>query len=279
MDRFCIIANHEKDIGYETAKQIKKYLGKKGKDAEILEESVAVPIEDNFEAAIILGGDGTMIRAAKQLKETDIPMIGINLGTLGFLPEIEKSNLFTELDKVLNGDTIIQKRIALQGTAEISGSERDLGLAVNDFIIGKRGFGKIITMKVFVNGEMADEYFADGVIIATPTGSTAYNLSAGGPILTPEMQAIIVTPICPHSLNKRSIVVSSSDRICVKVGRTRENTEDLATVSADGTLLTKAATGDTINIVMAKHQVKIIMIEQDGFFHRMRDKLNRYEKE
>ncbi len=279
MDRFCIIVNHEKDTGYTTANQIKKYLEEKNIYSEIFDESNPVPAEAEFETAVVLGGDGTMIRAAKSLNETDIPMIGINMGTLGFLTEIEKNNLFTELDKVLRKDTVIQERIALRGTAGISGSERDLGLAVNDFIIGKRGFGKIITINVYVNDQTADEYVADGVIISTPTGSTAYNLSAGGPILSPEMQAIIITPICPHSLNKRSIVVSASDRICVKVGRTREHTDDLATVSADGTLLTKAETGDTINIVMAEHQVKIIQIEQDGFFHRMRDKLNRCEKE
>ncbi|MDR1699589.1 MAG: NAD(+)/NADH kinase [Lachnoclostridium sp.] len=277
MERFCIIANKEKDIGYEVAGRIKEYLEEKKKSVDIIEPAALPSGEKKYGAAIVLGGDGTMIRAAKDLEGLNLPILGVNLGTLGFLTEVEKNHLFPTLDKIIEGSYEIQKRITLQGTANISGTEKGLGMAVNDFIIGKRGFGKIITVRVFINEEMADEYVADGVILSTPTGSTAYNLSAGGPILSPEMNAFIITPICPHSLNKRSIVVSSEDHICVMVGRTRANIEDFATISADGKLLTKASSGDTINISESKHQMQIIRVRENGFFQRMRHKLNRYD--
>lgn len=274
--KFCIIANKEKDINHEVAKKIKTYLETKGIIAIISENASSITAEEGFQMAVVLGGDGTMIQAAKDLAKLDISIMGVNLGTLGFLTEIEKDNLFPVLDEVITDDYMTQKRIALRGTAVVSGKTKDLGLAVNDFIIGKRGFGRIITISVHVNSELVDEYVADGILISTPTGSTAYNLSAGGPILSPEMEAMIITPICPHSLNKRSIVVSANDSILVKVGQTRKGFEDLATISGDGKLLSEAQTSDTIKVEMSNHRIEIVRINQSGFFERMRKKLNRY---
>lgn len=275
INRFCIVANTEKDIGYHVAKQIKSYLTEHGKSARIVSDAIAVKGEEDMDLAIILGGDGTMIQAAKALTELSLPMMGINLGTLGFLTEIEKPNMFAVLDEVMEGNYNIQERIALTGTARTGNEKKPLGLAVNDCIIGKRGFGRMITTSVYVNDELVDNYVADGVLIATPTGSTAYNLSAGGPVLSPAMEGIIITPICPHSLNKRSIVVSADDRIKVCVGKTREEMTDLATVSVDGQLLSDAETNDTIEIEKAKKRIQVVRVSDTGFFERMRSKLNR----
>lgn len=275
MNRFCIVANTEKDVGYEVAKQIKSYLEQHGRIARIVSDAHAVNHQESMDLAIILGGDGTMIQAAKVLAKLDLPMIGVNLGTLGFLTEIEKPNMLAALDDVLSGQCWTQNRIALTGSAKLGNMEQTLGLAINDFIIGKRGFGRMITTQVYVNDELADTYVADGVLIATPTGSTAYNLSAGGPVLSPAMEGFIITPICPHSLNKRSIVVSAQDRIKVKVGQTRANIIDEATVSVDGQLLNDAQTGDTIEIYKATEKIQLVRFEETGFFQRMRNKLNR----
>ncbi len=275
MNRFCIVANTEKDVGYEVAKQIKSYLEQHGRIARIVSDAHAVNHQESMDLAIILGGDGTMIQAAKVLAKLDLPMIGVNLGTLGFLTEIEKPNMLAALDDVLSGQCWTQNRIALTGSAKLGNVEQTLGLAINDFIIGKRGFGRMITTQVYVNDELADTYVADGVLIATPTGSTAYNLSAGGPVLSPAMEGFIITPICPHSLNKRSIVVSAQDRIKVKVGQTRANIIDEATVSVDGQLLNDAQTGDTIEIYKATEKIQLVRFEETGFFQRMRNKLNR----
>ncbi len=276
MNRFCIVANTEKDVGYEVAKKIKSYLELKGKQVRIVSNADVICKEDGIHAAIVLGGDGTMIQASKTLARFQIPLLGVNLGTLGFLTEIEKNNMITVIDEVLAGDFYIQKRIALTGQAVIQGKERAIGLAMNDFIIGKRGFGRIITMSVFVNDELVDTYVADGILIATPTGSTAYNMSAGGPILSPEMEALIITPICPHALNKRSIVVAAGDRIRVQVEQTRSDMKDLATISGDGQLLSDASTGDTIEVCMAEDRIMIMKVSETGFFERMRRKLIRY---
>ncbi len=275
MNRFCIVANTEKDVGYEVAKQIKSYLEQHGRIARIVSDAHAVNHQESMDLAIILGGDGTMIQAAKVLAKLDLPMIGVNLGTLGFLTEIEKPNMLAALDDVLSGRCWTQNRIALTGSAKLGNMEQTLGLAINDFIIGKRGFGRMITTQVYVNDELVDTYVADGVLIATPTGSTAYNLSAGGPVLSPAMEGFIITPICPHSLNKRSIVVSAQDRIKVKVGQTRANIIDEATVSVDGQLLNDAQTGDTIEIYKATEKIQLVRFEETGFFQRMRNKLNR----
>lgn len=275
MERFCLITNKDKDIEYVLTKKIKKHLEVKGKSVAIIEEAVEVSKKNQFHMAIVLGGDGTMIQAAKELTKWGIPILGINLGTLGFLTEIEKSKVISVLDEILTGDYVIQKRISLTGTAIISGEKKELGLAVNDFIIGKCGFGRIITISVYAGGELIDKYVADGVILSTPTGSTAYNLSAGGPVLSPEMEAIIITPICPHSLNKTSIVVSAKENISVKVEQTREGIADIATISVDGKLLSEASTGDIIEVSVANHRIEIVKCNQSGFFERMRSKLNR----
>ena len=276
MNRFCIVANMEKDVGYEMARKIKSYLELKGKQVRIVSNADVICKEEGIHAAIVLGGDGTMIQASKSLAKFQIPLLGVNMGTLGFLTEIERNNMITVIDEVLAGDFYIQKRIALTGQAVIQGEARSIGLAMNDFIIGKRGVGRIITVSVFVNDELVDTYVADGILIATPTGSTAYNLSAGGPILSPEMEALIITPICPHALNKRSIVVAASDRIRIQVEQTRSDVKDLATISGDGQLLSDACTGDTIEVGMADERIMIMKVSETGFFKRMRRKLNRY---
>lgn len=275
MNRYCIVVNMEKDVGYAMAKKIKSYLELKGKLVRIVGNAKTIREEDQIQMAIVLGGDGTMIQASKELAPYQIPILGVNLGTLGFLTEIEKNNMMVVMDEVMADDFRVQKRICLSGNAVIGGEKKPLGLAVNDFIIGKRGFGRIITMSVFVGDELVDNYVADGILIATPTGSTAYNLSAGGPILSPQMEAIIITPICPHALNKRSIVVSANEKIRVVVGQSREDISDLATVSADGQLLSDAQTGDTIEIGIADYQIEIVKLSDTGFFERMRSKLNR----
>lgn len=275
INRFCIVANTEKDVGYSVARQMKAYLEAHGKQARIVSDARSVKAQEEMDIAVILGGDGTMIQAAKVLTELDLPIIGINLGTLGFLTEIEKPNMFAALDAVMEGNYWIQKRIALTGTVDVSGVKKPLGLSINDCTVGKRGFGRMISICVYVNDELVDTYVADGVLIATPTGSTAYNLSAGGPVLSPSMEGIIITPICPHSLNKRSIVVSADDRITVKVGQTREGMTDLATLSVDGQLLSDAQTNDTIEIQKATEKFQLVRVSETGFFERMRSKLNR----
>ena len=146
--------------------------------------------------------------------------------------------------------------------------------ALNDIVVSKRGGIRLITVKVFLNNELADIYRADGIIISTPTGSTGYNLSAGGPVLVPHLKAVIVTPICPHSLNKRSLIVDASDRITLEIGQTKDTGKDLAVVAADGRNVGGLATGDRLVIEVPHAVTQIIKLSGIGFYERMREKLN-----
>lgn len=275
MDKFIIIADEKKDINYETAEEIKRYLASHGKCAKIVGSSAQVSEEDCFDMAIVLGGDGYVMQAAKQFAGKNVPILGVNFGTLGFLTEVEKPRIHQALKDVLEGNYEVEQRMALTGRLKKASTGEAIGLAVNEFIIAKQDFGHMITAEVYVDDQLLDTYIADGIIVSTPTGSTAYNLSAGGPVLAPGMGAIIITPICPHSLNKRSLVVSSDSRLRIEVGRTKENYQDEATIRGDGQMMWTVSTGDVIWIEKAQETFDMVHLGDVSFFERMRSKLNR----
>lgn len=278
MKQVCLIVNEEKDTEYSVANDIKSYLEKSDICVTIMSHREEVYPEGQTDMAVVLGGDGTVIRAAKKLagksiQGPGIPILGVNLGTLGFLTEVERPRMYEALDAVLAGRCSIEKRMVLEGVMK---SDGERSITVNEVIVGKKHLGKMITTSVWVNDELLDTYVADGIIVATPTGSTAYNLSAGGPVLSPNMEALVITPICPHSLNKRSLVLSSEDRICIRVEKTRESSVDEATVRFDGDVLWQAQTGDEIHIQRAEETFDVISLPDVGFYEKMRSKLNRF---
>ena len=165
--------------------------------------------------------------------------------------------------------------MALTGRLQKPPIGEAIGLAVNELIIGKQDFGHMITAKVYVDNELLDTYVADGILVSTPTGSTAYNLSAAGPVLAPTMEAMIITPICPHSLNKRSLVVSSDSKLRIEVGKTKENYQDEAAIRGDGKMLWTVSTGDVVWIEKAKETFDMVRLGDISFFDKMRSKLNR----
>lgn len=272
MNEICLVVNEEKDTGYSVANLIKAYIEKAGIHVSTVSHKENAYPDEKADMAIVLGGDGTVIRAAKNIAGKNIPILGVNLGTLGFLTEVEKPGMYQALDAVLSGKFSIEKRMVLEGETGAGGGR---SLAVNEVIVGKRNLGRMVTMSVWVNDELMDTYVADGVIVATPIGSTAYNLSAGGPVLSPNMNALVITPICPHSLNKRSLVLSSEDMIRIQVERTRESYVDEATVRCDGEVLWDVQTGDVVNIRKAEESVDVVSIRGISFYEKMRSKLNR----
>ncbi len=275
MKQFIIISDKEKDIDFETATEIKRYLENNKKCAKIVEHSSEVNEKELPDMAIVLGGDGYIMQAAKQFAGTGVPILGVNFGTLGFLTEVERPRIQEALDAILNHQYEIEKRMAITGRVQKKAVGEAIGLAVNEFIIGKQDFGHMITTKVYVDDNLLDTYVADGLLISTPTGSTAYNLSAGGPVLEPGMEALIITPICPHSLNKRSLVVSSQSKLRIEVGKTKENYEDEAAIRGDGQMLWTVSTGDTIWIEKAEATFNMVRLGDVSFFDKMRSKLNR----
>lgn len=274
METFYIISDVEKDFEHGTAEEIKRYLENNKKYAKIVGHSSEIEDKCRIDMAIVLGGDGSVIQAAKQFAGKNVPILGVNFGTLGFLTEVEKPRIREAMDAILKGQYEIENRMALAGTVrKEAGGET--AFAVNEFIIGKRDFGRMITASVYVDDFLMDTYVADGVLVSTPTGSTAYNLSAAGPVLAPGMEAMIITPICPHSLNKRSLVVSSESKLRIEVGRTKENYEDEASVRGDGQVLWTVSTGDTVYIEKAEATFDMVRLGDVSFFDKMRSKLNR----
>lgn len=274
MENFYIISDAKKDRGYETAEEIKRYLESHKKCAKIVGHSSQIGQAGWADLAIVLGGDGYIIQAAKYFAGKKVPILGVNFGTLGFLTEVERPRIREAMDAVLDGRYEIENRMALTGRVQRKGPGEAIGLAVNEFVIGKQDFGHMITTSVYVEDELLDTYVADAILIATPTGSTAYNLSAAGPVLAPGMEAMIITPICPHSLNKRSLVVSSDARLRIEVGKTKESYIDEAAIRGDGQMLWTVSTGDVVCIEKAKETFDMVKLGGVSFFDKMRSKLN-----
>ena len=284
MEKFCVITNTEKDKGYETAEYIKGLIEKAGKQCIMVNDRFgeekkegyieAEDIPEDAECLLILGGDGTMIQAAKDFCEKQIPLLGVNLGTLGFLTEVERQNIEDALQEIYSGNFKIEHRIMLEGIKTEQNEVVYNGVALNDFVLNKSGECRLITLHVYVNDELMDTYVCDGLIISTPTGSTAYNLSAGGPVLTPEVKAFIITPICPHSLNKRSLVLSAQEKIVIKIGKSKEVSDDYAIVNVDGVNMVELTTGEEIELQCSAKETKIVKLTKASFYNRLRSKLN-----
>jgi len=166
---------------------------------------------------IVLGGDGTLLNAARHVAPNNIPILGINLGHLGFLVELEKNNLEQFFEKLFFGDYTIDKRMMIEASLVREGKKIESFIALNDIVVTRGAFSRLINLKVFVDEQFVDLYSADGIIAATPTGSTAYSLSAGGPIVDPDMNVIVLTPICPHALYSRSIIIPENKVISVHI--------------------------------------------------------------
>ena len=284
MDKFCIISNNTKDKDYQVSEYIKEYIEKSGKKCVITtnqkskhpsQATDVLEIPKDTQCAIVLGGDGTIIQAANDLVYEDLPILGVNLGTLGFLAGIEKQNIDQALEQLMNGEFEIESRMMLQGTAMCQGEEYFCGFALNDFVISKGGFCHLITIKVYINQYLIDTYVADGVIVSTPTGSTGYNLSAGGPVMAPELEATIITPICPHSLNNRSLVISSEDEIVLEIGSTKDMQKDESVIVLDGRILNHMYTDDKITVTKAKNNTNIVRLNGSCFFGLFRNKLGK----
>lgn len=284
MNRFCVIVNNEKDINSFTALAIAEYIESRGKtcfitsafdnDSDgIFTKTDQIPLDT--ECAIVLGGDGTILHAAKDLLHLDIPILGVNMGTVGYLAETETQNIKPALDKLIEDECKIEKRIMLFGEITHSGEKNIRAHALNDIVLSKGGQCRLIVIHLYINDLLIDTYVADGLIVSTPTGSTGYNLSAGGPVMKPGINALVVTPICPHSLNKRSFVISSEDKIRLEIGQRKETMQDEAIAYFDGCLEKQLKSGDVIEIKKAEECTKIIKITENSYFDILKSKLGK----
>lgn len=234
--------------------------------AEILQKhqlSVDVLDIDNLkngsDFAFIIGGDGTILKAARFFAKYETPIFGINLGRLGFLSQSSEEHIETSVNKILEGKFHVEERIMLQ-----SGSH----IALNDFVVKGNSHGRTAKLSLKINGKAVCDYLADGLIISTPTGSTAYGLSAGGPVLAPNLEAFVIVPICPHTLTARPLVIPDKEHITVSIN----DYENGFVVSTDGQSFYKCDSG--IEIKKSEFKAKLALLDDADFYSLLRDKLH-----
>lgn len=232
----------------------------------------AIPKE--IQCVIVLGGDGTLLQAARDIVGRQIPLLGINLGTLGYLAEIDRQNIFPALDRLMRDEYEIEGRMMLTGTVYRGDRILDQDIALNDIVIGGQENFTIIQFNNYVNGEYLNTYRADGIIIATPTGSTGYSLSAGGPLISPSAALFLMTPLAPHTLNTRSIVFPPEDTITVEIGRGRDGQLQQAAAYFDGDTRVPMETGDRIEIRRAELDTLILKIHHSSFLEILSRKMS-----
>ena len=226
----------------------------------------------DLDALLTFGGDGTLLRGARLLGARETPILGVNLGRVGFLTTATRESLDPALDALVAGEYQIEPRQALRAAIrDPEGEIRATQMAVNDVAVHKGGVARVIRVNVFIQGENVGPYSADGIIVATPTGSTAYSLSAGGPIVVPGVEAMVVTPIAAHTLAVRALVVPATYRIVIEP---MAGWADDLLVSFDGQTGTTLAPGESVDVCRADHRVCLIRLGGEGFFERMRQKLH-----
>lgn len=239
------------------------------------ESRALAQIGEQADMAIVVGGDGTMLNAARNLAPYEVPLIGINLGRLGFLTDIPKDRMFEGLEKILDGDFRTEQRILLQAEVMRDGKAVHASNAFNDVVINKGQLARLIEFESHIDGEFVNSTRADGIIIATPTGSTAYALSAGGPILHPTLPAIVLVPICPHTLSDRPLAVSSESRIEIVMIHTSYQS---AHVTLDGQINFSLQDKDRVRVRRADKPVTLIHPSDRNHYDVLRAKLRWGEK-
>ena len=280
MEQFCIVTNKTKDKNLEITGYIKKYLEGHGKKC-IVAESAGKPASDaigrefmssvpeDSDCCIVLGGDGTMLEAARSLAFLDIPIIGVNLGTMGYLAEVEKSNIDEALSRLISGEYEIEDRMMLHGS--INGKE---DYALNDIVISRASAIQAINYNIYVDDLLLCSYHADGIIISTPTGSTGYNMSAGGPIVEPSGNMILLTPICPHTLNSRSMVLSADKSITIELTDGSRKRDNKVVAAFDGSGVIDMNVGDRIEIKKSGKKTKILRLNRVSFLEVLSKKFS-----
>jgi len=326
MNKFIVYTNPYKDTNGEFTAELKAFIIENGGEIVAAEEPSVTRTDRSADKStddtadpcgaivLVLGGDGTMLRAIRELRSKG-PYIGINLGNLGFLTEIDKAGYKDAVIKLIKDEFDIEKRMLLEGCVikkdgttvtdylsteaskdalcdsiikDKSGSEavqcvcecesNDNGCvrALNDVVLSRCGSLKILKFDIYVNGQLLHNYLADGVIVSTPTGSTGYNLSAGGPIASPGSEVIMLTPICPHSLNQRSIILSSNDKVEIGIPESKDGAPQQMEVSFDGANNCILETGDRILIRRSERFVNFAKLGKDSFLevlnHKMHEK-------
>ena len=284
MKNFLVITNKYKDTDLSVTKRVVTYLDQKGALCQVMadlgSEYEEIPnLEPDTECILVIGGDGTILQAARVVVGKKIPMVGINLGNLGFLTDIEVSGIEKVLDRLLEDDYKVEERMMLKGEIYHQGEMIYESLALNDLVVTRSGFSRIIECRIWVNGKKMNNYHGDGLIVATPTGSTGYNLSAGGPVVCPKAAIMLVTPICPHAIGARSTVLVPTDDIWIEIGRLRKTQEEEAIATFDGQMGIRLKPGDRIHVCPASEKTYLVKMQDHNFYEILHNKMKSSQTE
>ena len=273
-----LVLNHQKKGVFTVISRVIKWLEGEGISYLVEKEAAALinndqlasyaELRERADLVIVFGGDGTFLQAAHHFFTTDIPLLGVNIGRLGFLTEIETNELETALIQLLNGNFKIEKRMILVAKVISNGVKVYQSQALNDIVLHRGSSSNMLGIELFINDQIVNSYRADGLIIATPTGSTAYSLSAGGPIINPNIREIILTPICPHTLYVRPMVIADYEKLRIIVtGNTSMK------LNADGRYDFNLSSKDEIYLSAAKEELSIVKLPERTFYTILHKKM------
>jgi NAD+ kinase len=281
LTRIGIVANLRKPHVTNVATSIVRLVEQRGATVSVQDrlaaligrDDLALPLESypgKVDIVFVLGGDGTLLGVARRLAAHRIPLLGINLGHLGFLSESEPEDMEEAVSRVLKGNYYLEKRLMIEADVLRNGKRLKKYIALNDVNIGKGALGRMVTLQVYVDDMYLDQYVGDGLIVSTPTGSTAYSLSCGGPIVSPQINVILITPICPHTLSARPVVVSDEQQIRIEVSATHSDVG----ISIDGQEGMRLEDGDRVVVRESSHFTTLVKWRERGFFDVLRAKLS-----
>jgi NAD+ kinase len=241
--------------------------------AHLTEAGIEVLTEDQVAQAdlvIAVGGDGTMLYASSLMRENNIPLLGINRGRLGFLADVTTDDMLSSVDHILAGDYSVESRLMLSAELQLANGEVVTAIAFNDVVLQRSATGRMVDFETSVAGQFVNTHSGDGLIVATPTGSTAYALSCGGPIVEPHLDAMVVVPICPHTLTDRPLVIAASQPIMIRL-LDREQTA--AAVAIDGHSIGPISSDDILTIAAAENRIRLVHPPGYDFYGILRSKL------
>ena len=249
---------------------VEDHLSKRLRRPSAAESAESSEIASDADLVVVLGGDGTLIAAARLVGDREVPILGVNLGSLGFLTEITLDELYPSVERCLEGDFEVSERMMLLASVERAGEVVEMHRVLNDVVINKGALARIIDMETSVSGRYLTTFKADGLIVSTPTGSTGYSLSANGPIIHPELECISITPICPHTLTNRPIVVTDESIISITVA---SSFDDKVYLTLDGQVGFELREGDSVEVRKALKTTALVMSRSRDYFEILRTKL------
>ena len=278
MKNIGVITKLGKSEPLEILRELIPWLNERGYNVFIEQETASLAgfkgykrseIPRLVDVVVVLGGDGTMLSAARLVAETGVPLLGVNLGGLGFITEVNRAEMYTAMETLLKGECSVEERMMIEADVIRRGEVIASYTVLNDVVITKGALARIIDLETYIDHTYVTTFKADGLIISTPTGSTAYSLSAGGPILHPAMNSVVLTPICPHTLTNRPIVISCNCLIEVSLGLYSED----VFLTLDGQVGLSIRKDDLIEVKKSPHRTKLLIPCERDYYQVLREKL------